>query len=411
MYNSFMQLKESFYKSNTNVKPSKKWLAYLMDFFFTMVISVFLYGICSLVVNTFGVTKTTQNQAMEVEKKLYQYVDDTHLLYHTNNNLVDKDIVTERIIKANVLYRFSLSEETKDKLTSSVYNGFKPLDLKSNIDGDGLYYYYNVFKPTNIESFNEIEISSEFNYVKDVLNNNEKNYFELSEIGEFSYPLINLETANKLDEYFRNSNYTTGKEIYDYLFELFNNKIDSAIKEVVTYYTPYVDANHEHELLVNKMLNIRGNTLLFSYLLSVIISYLVLPLIFKQGKTLGFKVFKMTVVTKKEYEPSIINVLLNFVLAIISNFSFISLDAFLLFGGESRYFFSVNLLGFVNIFIMGGISLLFAILSVIYMFANKKTHSNIEEFILSREIKDLNETNIEHVKSSEKETYEAVEEK
>ena len=58
------------------------------------------------------------------------------------------------------------------------------------------------------------------------------------------------------------------------------------------------------------------------------------------------------------------------------------------------YFFDVNLLGFINIYILGLVSFCLAIFSFMFTFINKGTHQNVEEFLAKIVIKDINEFNV-----------------
>lgn len=386
-----MQTFTSPYKNSTNVKPLKKLGAYAIDYFFTLVITVFLYGLISLIVGYFPITTSTQEVALRAQNELYKITENSYLSYRVDKNLVSEKAQINRIIKANVIYTFKLNESLNvDRLNSNLYKEYSSLNLTSKYDNDGMFLYFNDFKVKNIDDYQNKEVADNFYYEK-ILKNNEKHYFTKGLYSENSdYYLINQETAELIHEYYLNNDYSKGKEVYDYIYNLYKEGLKEGRSDLINNYIPYIDANSMHQQAINDMLNIKGNSLLFSYLISVAICYLALPFCFKNGKTLSFRVLKIAVVTSKEYKPNRINVSLNALLALFSNFSSLIIVSFLVFGGQSKYFFDVNLLGFINIYIMGFISLAFIILSYIFTFLNKG-HSNVEEFLLLREIKDINE--------------------
>lgn len=391
MYNHFMQTFSSSYKNSTNVRPLKKLGAYAIDYFFALVVTVFLYGLISLIVGYFPITTSTQKVALDAQNELYKIAEESHLSYRVDKTLVSEKAQIDRTIKANIIYTFKLNESlNKDKLNSNLYKAFSPLDLTSKYDNDGMFLYFNDFKIKNIEQYKNQEISDNF-YYETILKSNEKNYFVKGLYNEnLEYYLINQEASSLIHEYFLNNEYAKGKEVYDYIYNLFKDGFKEGRTDLINNFNPYIEANLKHQQAINEMLNIKGNSLLISYLVSVVICYLVLPLCFKNGKTLSFRVLKFAVVTNKENSPNLLNVSLNALLSLFSNFSSLIIVSFLVFGGQSKYFFDVNLLGFVNIYIMGFISLAFILLSYIFTFLNK-AHSNIEEFLLLREIKDINE--------------------
>ncbi len=130
-----------------------------------------------------------------------------------------------------------------------------------------------------------------------------------------------------------------------------------------------------------------------SYLLSSIILFIVFPLIFKDGKTLTFKIFGMATTLKDGNRPNWINYSIKCFANLLEYLVVISLIGLVFFSGDIISLFSITLFGFFNLLTMSLFSIVLLICSIIYTFINKNKQT-ISEFASNQFVKDGKEFNI-----------------
>lgn len=391
-----MQKIESIYSKNVVVSPKKKILVYLFDYLLCLVLTFVLYTCINFVNGFFPYVTSIQEDSINIQQDLYETVEDSYLSYVDKSTglLVDREVQIERILKNNVLYVLnSYGDEYLSRINSVIYNGFNSLDLTSLKEGDGLYTYFVTFKTNNIDDFNDKNNYGSEYYLNNILNINENEYFEIGKYqNDPNYPLLKLEYALALDEHFHNESYRV--ETYDEIYNFYYEGLRNGINDVVSTYIPYVNLYSRFSENTNSMLNIRGNIILISFLISLIITYFLFPLIYKNSKTLGMKLFKQGACKIDGSKTTILNDVIRLIIQLFSSFSLQIPVIFFLFGSQAMYFFDVNLLGFINIYILGLVSFCLAVFSFIFTFINKDTHQNVEEFLAQIVIKDINEFNV-----------------
>ena len=382
MYNFNMLKQESFYKNSPVVTLRKKILPYLLDYFLTLILSLLLYVGVNAIGETLPYFKNIQSEASSIQLDLYSLVNDSGIRHQGEDGfLVTSEYKLEKMIKEEVLYSLKINNNANSN--SAIYDGFEALDLNNKEHNNGIYYYFINYKVNNLNLYNEEYKVKDYGidfYLNEIVKLKENNYFEQGlYVNDLNYPLIKYDIAIAIDEYYRNSNYKIGSDYYNEIYSLYYSGINKAMNDLIYGNTSYISLNNKHNELVNDMLNFRGNALLISYLLSVIIIYLIFPLILKEGRTIGLRVFKLVSIDINGNKVSILNNLIRMIVSIFSVFSLLIIDIFLLFGTQAMYFFNINLLGFINIFVLSLISLIFNLISIAFTFINKNRHQNIEE--------------------------------
>ena len=382
MYNFNMLKQESFYKNSPVVTLRKKILPYLLDYFLTLILSLLLYVGVNAIGETLPYFKNIQSEASSIQLDLYSLVNDSGIRHQGEDGfLVTSEYKLEKMIKEEVLYSLKINNNTNSN--SAIYDGFEALDLNNKEHNNGIYYYFINYKVNNLNLYNEEYKVKDYGidfYLNEIVKLKENNYFEQGlYVNDLNYPLIKYDIAIAIDEYYRNNNYKIGSDYYNEIYSLYYSGINKAMNDLIYGNTSYISLNNKHNELVNDMLNFRGNALLISYLLSVIIIYLIFPLILKEGRTIGLRVFKLVSIDINGKKVSILNNLIRMIVSIFSVFSLLIIDIFLLFGTQAMYFFNINLLGFINIFVLSLISLIFNLISIAFTFVNKNRHQNIEE--------------------------------
>ncbi len=382
MYNFNMLKQESFYKNSPVVTLRKKILPYLLDYFLTLILSLLLYVGVNAIGETLPYFKNIQSEASSIQLDLYSLVNDSGIRHQGEDGfLVTSEYKLEKMIKEEVLYSLKINNNANSN--SAIYDGFEALDLNNKEHNNGIYYYFINYKVNNLNLYNEEYKVKDYGidfYLNEIVKLKENNYFEQGlYVNDLNYPLIKYDIAIAIDEYYRNSKYKIGSDYYNEIYSLYYSGINKAMNDLIYGNTSYISLNNKHNELVNDMLNFRGNALLISYLLSVIIIYLIFPLILKEGRTIGLRVFKLVSIDINGNKVSILNNLIRMIVSIFSVFSLLIIDIFLLFGTQAMYFFNINLLGFINIFVLSLISLIFNLISIAFTFINKNRHQNIEE--------------------------------
>ena len=382
MYNFNMLKQESFYKNSPVVTLRKKILPYLLDYFLTLILSLLLYVGVNAIGETLPYFKNIQSEASSIQLDLYSLVNDSGIRHQGEDGfLVTSEYKLEKMVKEEVLYSLKINNNTNSN--SAIYDGFEALDLNNKEHNNGIYYYFINYKVNNLNLYNEEYKVKDYGidfYLNEIVKLKENNYFEQGlYVNDLNYPLIKYDIAIAIDEYYRNNNYKIGSDYYNEIYSLYYSGINKAMNDLIYGNTSYISLNNKHNELVNDMLNFRGNALLISYLLSVIIIYLIFPLILKEGRTIGLRVFKLVSIDINGKKVSILNNLIRMIVSIFSVFSLLIIDIFLLFGTQAMYFFNINLLGFINIFVLSLISLIFNLISIAFTFINKNRHQNIEE--------------------------------
>ena len=404
MYNFNMLKQESFYKNSPVVTLRKKILPYLLDYFLTLILSLLLYVGVNAIGETLPYFKNIQSEASSIQLDLYSLVNDSGIRHQGEDGfLVTSEYKLEKMIKEEVLYSLKINNNANSN--SAIYDGFEALDLNNKEHNNGIYYYFINYKVNNLNLYNEEYKVKDYGidfYLNEIVKLKENNYFEQGlYVNDLNYPLIKYDIAIAIDEYYRNSNYKIGSDYYNEIYSLYYSGINKAMNDLIYGNTSYISLNNKHNELVNDMLNFRGNALLISYVLSVIIIYLIFPLILKEGRTIGLRVFKLVSIDINGNKVSILNNLIRMIVSIFSVFSLLIIDIFLLFGTQAMYFFNINLLGFINIFVLSLISLIFNLISIAFTFINKNRHQNIEETLAMIVVVDGDEFIVNNSKEKE----------
>ena len=397
MYNVSMQKQESVYKNNTVVKPTKKILPYLLDYLLNLVLTIILYTFINLITSSFSFFTDIQNNASNVQTQLYEIVNNSGLSYQGDDGyLISTEDRIEQLIKEEMLYVFILNNDT-NRSSSSFYNGCEALDLEDRTHTNPIYYYYINYKAENLNLYEENKEAYGYEYYINTVIDLDKysDYFDLNVYVEnTSYPIIKYDIAQDIHQSFYGE-YTPGTTAYNEIYNLYFYALNDAMDDLINNNTLYSTLNLEYYDYVEDMLNIRGNCLLLAFLLSTSIIYLLMPILLKEGRTIGLRAFRLVTHDINGYKPNIINNLIRYGISLFSSFSILLISIFLIFTTEGMYFFSINLLGFINIFIVSIVSFIFSLISFAFTIIMRSTHQNIEEVLSMMVVVNLEEYSID----------------
>ena len=198
-----------------------------------------------------------------------------------------------------------------------------------------------------------------------------------------------------MNDYILYSKNENGKIIYDSIKTDYRNAYKDCMNDIQTSKS-YKETLAKFNSEKNTILMTRGSFLIIGYILATAISYILFPLIFKDGKTIGFKVFGLAFTTIDDEQLKISSILIKSLLMLIMGFSINSLSCFILFGTQGMYLLTFNIWGFINILYVSIFSLLLVIVSFFLMIFRKSNHQTLSETICMIVAKNIKEFKVEN---------------
>ncbi len=373
-----MKKETSFYRQAVPCPSSKRLLASFLDFLIIFIVTMVFFALSDLCLSYMPVYTSVKDEVTAAQSELYNIVIDSKLTEYdddgsslkTSNDMADAYIAS--IIKSSLIYQNDDSYSP-----GSLYDDIEEIDGEK----DGVYYYYVTFKAENASLFTDTtELSGVSYYKETILNNNENGYFDF----DADYPYLTLEACTAADQYLRNSTYAAGAEIYEYVYNLYSANNLAAKNELCAYYTPYLEAQTTFDDGKDSMINMRGIAMLFSYLLTTLITNLLLPFIFRDGQTICYKVLKIGVTDSEGNRPGVLNVILRYLFTFFQDLLIPLIGAFCVFGTDAMYFWEVNIMGFYNMFIYALLSVVLLITSSIICLATKEKKTIVDLLSLTK---------------------------
>lgn len=382
MINNGSGEKENLYATAVVAKPGKKALAYFLDYCLTLFFSILLFALFDLISLAVPSYTNLKDETSKDQTNLYQIIYDSHLSsYDDGNVFMSEDKIVENYVYGIVLS--SSSDETLSKM-----NQYKDKE-KMDKETDRIFYYYNNYKVENKNLFEgDSYIGDE--YLSKVFPKS-KSYFEIKD----GYPILNINSVTLLNDYILYSKNENGKIIYDSIKTDYRNAYKDCMNDIQTSKS-YKETLTKFNSEKNTILMTRGSFLIIGYILATAISYILFPLIFKDGKTIGFKVFGLAFTTIDDELLKISSILIKSLLMLIMGFSANSLSCFILFGTQGMYLLTFNIWGFINILYVSIFSLLLVIVSFFLMIFRKNNHQTLSETICMIVAKNTKEFKVEN---------------
>lgn len=382
MINNGSGEKENLYATAVVAKPGKKALAYFLDYFLTLVFSILLFALFDLISLAVPSYTNLKDETSKAQTNLYQIIYDSHLSSYDDGNV----FMFEDKIVENYVYGIVLSSSTDETL--SKMNQYKDKE-KMDKETDRIFYYYNNYRVENKNLFEgDSYIGDE--YLNKVFPKSKSN-FEIKD----GYPILNINSVTLLNDYILYSKNENGKIIYDSIKTDYRNAYKDCMSDIQTSKS-YKETLTKFNSDKNTILMTRGSFLIIGYILATAISYILFPLIFKDGKTIGFKVFGLAFTTIDDELLKISSILIKSLLMLIMGFSANSLSCFILFGAQGMYLLTFNIWGFINILYVSIFSLLLVIVSFFLMIFRKNNHQTLSETICMIVAKNTKEFKVEN---------------
>lgn len=382
MINNGSGEKENLYATAVVAKPGKKVLAYFLDYCLTLVFSILLFALFDLISLAVPSYTNLKDETSKAQTNLYQIIYDSHLSSYDDGNV----FMSEDKIIENYVYGIVLSSSSDESL--SKMNQYKDKE-KMDKETDRIFYYYNNYRVENKNLFEgDSYIGDE--YLSKVFPKS-KSYFEIKD----GYPILNINSVTLLNDYILYLKNENGKIIYDSIKTDYRNAYKDCMSDIQTSKS-YKETLTKFNSGKNTILMTRGSFLIIGYILATAISYILFPLIFKDGKTIGFKVFGLAFTTIDDELLKISSILIKSLLMLIVGFSANSLSCFILFGTQGMYLLTLNIWGFINILYVSIFSLLLVIVSFFLMIFRKNNHQTLSETICMIVAKNTKEFKVEN---------------
>lgn len=373
---------KTFFGNAVYAKPGRKFAAYVLDFLLALIVSLFLFGGEELIFNATSLVKDTSASLQKTVDEMYETVEESGI----DKRQADGTLYAQDDLVRNYVYgavKESLIRNGKETL-SSLYDRYDAI----REDNDSCYGYYVTFKPSHKEAFmgsSASEKSGLSYYLTELKKEGLEDFFEGEE-----YPYLNLDTANKIDAYFRDTSYQLGKERFDSLSSRYLSLLQEGIRDLQGYYKPYLSLHQEYENQSRKIYRIKTIELLISYLLSMFIIYLLFPLVFRDRQTLSQKILHLGVATKEGYSLPIGYLFLKWAINLFEYPVLISVTGFVFFGTSAIEMLGTGIFGSVSLLSLSLFSVLLLLVGFLFCFLFKDTHQSLSEWISKETIRDAN---------------------
>lgn len=365
MINNGTGNRESLFKDALVASPGRKTLAFLLDYFLTLVFTLLLFALLDLTANAIPSFNQLKIDTATAQGNLYQLVYDSHL----NKRNGSQAFTSEEDLAKQTIYGLVLSSNQDQTIREDPnYQGYVPL-TKEN---DGLFYYYTEYKKAKENEFNDSPFLSAEDYVRFVYPN-ATTYFVLVD----GYPLFDPNASSSIDNYIR-SGYRPGEEIYNRIFSDYVASHQKAMEDLSSS-SSYQEQIARFNTGKDTILQVRGSFVIVGYILSIAVNYMLFPILLKDGRSVGFKALSLAYVSIKEEQPKFLFLSLKACVLLFEDFGMCLLAVFLLFGVEGRFFLTMNIWSFINIFYMSLFSYALLLISLIMMLVSRKTHQSLEE--------------------------------
>lgn len=264
---------------------------------------------------------------------------------------------------------------------------------------DPILHYYFGFRKNNKENY-DVEIV-EYS-VDDIVSNLYlkqgvaiESYIDSSS----SYLLLNLDSREKLWDYEYNGG-KAGKTVYDSFVSLYKSLINNAVDEFEKSYVPYKNAFAEYTVPYTSYARGFCIALLVSFVIGFALAYIPFEIIFKAGRSIGYRVFSLASIRTDMMDIKFWNVLVKNVVMFILHISSIFFMVLML--GKIQLL-SCSLVGPITLFQLILFSLLLDVVSIVFFFISKdnQTLSEFASLTMTVNTKDREEYFYE-VKEKEK---------
>ena len=375
-------LDSSTYKT---AKKGRRLVVMLIDYFLVLLVSFSLFAlVIQPIFNQLPSTKEVEKQYKEKQDFVLDEIVSTHLQKkNSKENLVSVSSESKNYIVK--LLKFSTTKYSdidyyELKQGKKEYVEIKTEELLSYQDKDGyyqnddiLYYYLNFRNENKADYVSEIDTYSLIDVNTKLLKLDNENKSLVSSDFDMNADVFYLSKENtKILLDYVNYNTESGKELYQKLSYLYRSVIINAISEVEKSFTPYIEKMNEFNTVYHKYSSMLGWMLVLAYAIAFLICYVPFQLIFKHGRTIGYRFFSLAMSRTDQMELHIWNVIVKDFVTFIMTFSSIFFMPVLL--GKIDLL-SCYLFGPITLFQTILFSFLMIVVSIVFFFISKSNQT------------------------------------
>ena len=375
-------LDSSTYKT---AKKGRRLVVMLIDYFLVLLVSFSLFAlVIQPIFNQLPSTKEVEKQYKEKQDFVLDEIVSTHLQKkNSKENLVSVSSESKNYIVK--LLKFSTTKYSdidyyELKQGKKEYVEIKTEELLSYQDKDGyyqnddiLYYYLNFRNENKADYVSEIDTYSLIDVNTKLLKLDNENKSLVSSDFDMNADVFYLSKENtKILLDYVNYNTESGKELYQKLSYLYRSVIINAISEVEKSFTPYIEKMNEFNTVYHKYSSMLGWMLVLAYAIAFLICYVPFQLIFKHGRTIGYRFFSLAMSRTDQMELHIWNVIVKDFVTFIMTFSSIFCMPVLV--GKIDLL-SCYLFGPITLFQTILFSFLMIVVSIVFFFISKSNQT------------------------------------
>ncbi len=373
------------YSNCVLAKKGRRFGVILIDYFLTVIFS-FLFFVAVVQPIYENIPYVTQNEEVYTQKTeelqniigetRLQEVSDTGRLVEIAESADEYALAlvkTSYYVNGLEYYEYVDSKKTVIELTEE--------DTLINIENDNIRYYYTEFKyaesigdylvdnadysDNRLEYFNTaiLKLDSDnadllvdsFNVAEDVF-------------------CLNSEDAQELFLYLEDD--ANDSTVYERVYDMYGEAVNTGVEEVETLYQIYIDTFAEFEEAFNIYAVGYDIELVIAYVLGFLVTNLLFPLCFGNGKTVGYRFFKLALLRNDNTRVRWTNMLVKDIVLFIIQFSTclfppVFLSSYGMLG--NTFFLGISMLQLI-IF-----SFLMAVISLVFFFISKDNQT-LSEF-------------------------------
>lgn len=384
----------SFFSTGEVATTFKKFPSYILDFLITVIYHLILFACLEGIMNVTPLVSNLRENMSNQYDTLVTTVCDTHISKKNDwGDLVDRSTLLDEYIHGIVLD--SLTRNHYEGISEETYKDYEPMNSAT----DYAFYYFVTFKPDHLVDFegNPSDTNGIEYYKKlfmepysDSDDTEEKkktlySYFSFEEVSQ--YPVMNYDTAKQIDNYFRDSNYSQGKDAFDEITFSYEQALTTGFNDIQTNYLPYLTLQKEYNDNSHTMYICKLIELSVTYLLAILLSYFVTPMIFKDGRTLSMKILSLGAVQKNGAPIKWWQNLLKSFITLFEFACMIPITAIVFFQTGGIDITSYPLVGGVSFLSLGAFSIVFMFFSFLLSFLMRETRQTIPEYLTNTVIK------------------------
>lgn len=357
-------------ESENSLKRGKKLYVALFDYLVMFLFCVALFFGFLGVFHKSNTYKTLSQGISISEKELADACVNTKLTaYEEGENgtsLVSRERVARNYVIGQAYARFVANGD--ERANSSVFENV----VIMNPENDAYYHYVTVYRISNEGEFSQqSETVNKEAYLKKI---RETGYFDESE-----YPLLKIGAAESVFDFLNNPN--ASSQIFDEIQSAYSTLAEEAVADFMDNSTIYREKQQNYSEANEHLYKWYIYALLIVYFISMLVFYLAMPLILKEGRTIFMRLFKLTCVNNENQPIVWYQVLIRCACQIVF-YLFTPLLLLLISMDISTFvvIIFVRYMRFFNLFAVGTLALVFTLCNMLFTFYRKKKKQTLAEF-------------------------------